>query len=288
MARNVFGAGSARRILAILVLAAITALALDSRDASLVTGTRARSADALHPITGVVGSLLSPVGDAWNGVFHYRSLQRDNEKLRAQVADLQGREALARAKLAQYHDYYDLLNLPWAPSIAGVAANIVGARPSNFDQSVQIDRGSADGIKAGYPVVTGAGLVGRVVAVSAHVSSVRLLTDAAFTAGVFVGEDPTGLLRGEGVDNKPSVELVQKPRPTAADQPQIAIAVGTAVTTSGIDVSLFPKDIPVGVVASVASPVGSGNLVITVRPAADLNHLHVVKVLQWDPPKERP
>jgi rod shape-determining protein MreC len=242
----------------------------------------------MAPITGVVGSVLSPVEDAWNGVFHYRSLRRENDKLRTELAQLQGRESLAQAKLAQYHDYYDLLNLAWAPSIAGVAANIVGARPSNFDQSVQIDRGSADGIHPGYPVVTGAGLVGRVVAVSTHVSSVRLLTDAAFTAGVIVGQDPTGLLRGEGVGTAPSVELVQKQRPAAGDQPQVTVVPGTPVLTSGIDVSLFPKDIPVGVVSSVGSPVGSGNLVISVRPAADLDHLHVVKVLKWDPPKAAP
>jgi rod shape-determining protein MreC len=285
MPRNVLGAGGSRRTLAVLVLAAITTLALDAREFAVIGGTRSRVADTMAPINGVMGSVLSPVEDAWNGVFHYRSLRRENDELRAQLDELKGRESLARAKLAEYHDYYDLLNLSWAPSIEGVAANLVGARPSNFDQSVQIDRGSADGIKPGYPVVTGAGLVGRVVAVGTNVSSVRLLTDAAFTAGVIVGQDPTGLLRGEGTGRQPSVELVQKQRPVAPDQPAVAIVPGTVVLTSGIDVSLFPKDIPVGVVSSVGAPVGSGNLVISVRPAADLDHLHVVKVLKWDPPK---
>jgi len=55
------------------------------------------------------------------------------------------------------------------------------------------------------------------------------------------------------------------------------------VLTSGLEGSLYPAGIPVGEVRTVRHPAGSLQLDITVNPAADLDHLNFVKVVQWTP-----
>jgi rod shape-determining protein MreC len=277
-------------VLIVLVLASITALTLDARGSSVVARFRSNVVESLRPVTSSTNGFFHPVENAWNGIFHYGSLKKDNDALRAQLAQLQGSSAVVNAKEAQMKEYYALLNLPWVGDIPWVTANLVGARPSNFDQTIQLDRGSADGVKVGFPVVTGAGLVGRVIRVSRHASAVRVVTDTAFTAGVVVGDDATALARGEGVGKAMSVELVEKPvvGNLSADAPVNPVKVGMAVLTSGQDISLYPRDIPVGHVASVLSPPGSGHLLISLKPAVDLDHLSLVKILKWDPPQVRP
>jgi cell shape-determining protein MreC len=263
------------------------------------------------------------VENVWNGVFRYDDLRRENEQLRAQVDDLRGQQFFVTGKETQMQEAYDLLDLTWAPGIPSVPARIIGARPSNFDQTIQIDRGSDDGIKFGYPVVTGAGLLGRVVSVSKHSASVRLISDIAFTAGVSIGADATALVHGEGSGQLLSVELAGKPSSssdnsatsttsavptsdsaapavsstsvagatgdtTATTTPTVSrtVSVGDVVLTSGQDISLFPADIPVGSIASITSPPESGNLLIRVAPYVDLSRISLVKVLRWDAPSQ--
>jgi rod shape-determining protein MreC len=347
-------AGRSRRTLILLVLASITALTLDARGSSVVDGLRSRVADLMRPVTDAFGSLFSPVEDVWNGVFRYNDLEKENAKLREQLDTYKGREAVIAGSEAEMQRLYALVNLPFAADIPSSVANVIGGRPSNFDQTIQLDRGSADGVKVGYPVVTGGGLVGRVERVSRHSCFVRLLDDPAFTAGVTIGADNSSLLVGQGTGQPLLVELANKPRlatttdststtgpggaattpttttavsttsaPGSAGQSVTTIAAGASVAgdasngkatnpddtpvsttttspespvitrgmvvlTSGLDVSLYPKGIPVGTVTKVVSPPGSGNLAVTVAPSVDLGRLSVVKILLYDPPDARP
>lgn len=343
-------AGRRRRTLILLVLASITALTLDARGSTVVDGLRSTVADLMRPVTNAFGSLFSPVEDMWNGVFRYNDLESENTRLREELDTYKGREAVIAGSEAEMERLYGLVNLPFAADIPSAVANVIGARPSNFDQTIQLDRGSADGVKVGYPVITGGGLVGRVERVSRHSCFVRLLDDPLFTAGVTIGADNSSLLVGQGTGQPLLVELANKPRiatatatdsstttttgpdgaaattTTAAASASTSVASGKTgqattttvatsdtnpdgtpvspattvasespvitrgmvVLTSGLDVSLYPKGIPVGIVSKVVSPPGSGNLVVTVEPAVDLGRLSVVKILLYDPPDARP
>ena len=92
------------------------------------------------------------------------------------------------------------------------------------------------------PVVNGAGLVGRIVQVTPNRSTVQLITDPDFLVGVrLLGSDlATGTAHGQGqgedllVDTRLEPEIDDPPKP------------GTALTTSGAQLSAFPDSIPVG------------------------------------------
>ena len=75
------------------------------------------------------------------------------------------------------------------------------ARSSNFEHTIEIDKGRATGIKVGMPVVTGAGLVGQHRArCTEQRSVVRLLTDPTFAVGVSRVDvaDDDGIVHGHG------------------------------------------------------------------------------------------
>jgi rod shape-determining protein MreC len=267
--------GRPRPVLLVLVLTCITLLTLDARGWTPIRSARRAAGDALAPVTRAASHVFQPVENAWNGVFRYGRLKEDNEALRQQLNDLKGKQAQATATEAQIKELLQLLHLPWVNDLPQVAAEVIGLPPSNFDQTIQIDKGSADGVAVGYPVTDGSGLVGRVADVSKHRCVVRLITDPDFFAGVSLPTVPElGIVNGHGRGNPLTLDLIDA---------NAALTKGAVVITSGVPQSLFPANIPVGVVSEFHKDPGELQLTVKVEPAADLTNLGVVKIIVWKP-----
>src|SRR5207302_10555489 len=70
--------------------------------------------------------------------------------------------------------------------IPTVSASMVSTTASNFELTVEIDRGTDAGIAKDMPVVAASGLVGRVTRVSRSRATVLLITDPSSAVGVKV------------------------------------------------------------------------------------------------------
>src|SRR6478752_4912829 len=92
------GANRRRFVLALVVLTSVTLITLDTRNGrSGPLGAVGRVAHTVvSPIERATSSVARPVGDWWSGVVDSGSLKRENRRLRADVARLQGREDRAR------------------------------------------------------------------------------------------------------------------------------------------------------------------------------------------------
>lgn len=267
--------GRSRFILPVLILVSITVITLDYRGAGFIDSARDTSIDAVSPVTNSLKRVFHPVTNVWNGVFNYDRVSKENEQLRSELDDARGSTLAAVDAEQQRQELLALLNLDYLGNVPTVAARVVSGAPSNFDATIEIDRGSGAGIEVGMPVVTGAGLVGNVVRVTAQRSVVRLLTDPTFAVGVSVPSvDDEGIAKGTGPDRPLSLDLIDA---------QSKVGAGSVVITSGLEGSLYPAGIPVGTVRTVRHPPGALQLDITVDPAADLDHLSFVKVVQWKP-----
>ena len=265
--------GRSRPVLLLLVLLAITLLTLDARGWGPIRTARRDAGDLLSPVTRAASRMFQPVENAWNGAFHYGKLKAENDKLRQQVDNLKGKQAQAEAVQARMGQLLALLNLPWVGDIPTIAAEVVALAPSNFDQTIQINKGSADGVLVGYPVVDGAGLVGRVSAVGRHRAVVRLITDPESFVGVELPLVPEyGVADGHGRGESLTLDLI------AVDA---KVDKGTIVATSGVPQSLFPPHIPVGTVTEAYRVSGDLQLTVKVAPIADLESLSTVRVLKW-------
>jgi rod shape-determining protein MreC len=67
---------------------------------------------------------------------------------------------------------------------------VVGSSPSNYSQTVEINRGTECGIKVGMPVLNAAGMIGKVTDVYNKRSVVMLMTDPGYSLSVKIVNAP--------------------------------------------------------------------------------------------------
>ncbi|GAC1320223.1 MAG: rod shape-determining protein MreC [Acidimicrobiales bacterium] len=264
-----------RFVLLVLVLLSATLITLDVRGGTGIPSLRGRTRDVFGPVQTAIGSAISPVTDFFHGVFQYSQLNHDNARLRNENAQLRAQQIQTQYDEQQIKDLNDLLKLNFVGDIPTVASRVVGGSESNFQLTIVIDRGTAAGVLRGMPVVSGSGLVGRVVAASATQSTVLLLTDASAAVGVQFAPAPTvAVATGQGAGRPLDVSLID---------PGADVGVGNVAVTSGLTGSPYPRGIPVGRVSSIAPRPGVQAHRIFLEPVVDLPRLSYVDVLIWTP-----
>ena len=112
--------------------------------------------------------------------------------------------------------------------------------PANWWRTVQIDLGSRDGLRENLPVITDAGLVGRVSSVSLTHAQVVLVGDPNCRVSALVenAARDMGVLIAGGTLDTSLVELTYLA--SSAN-----LKPGQSVITSGLG-GIFPKGIPIG------------------------------------------
>lgn len=271
--------GRSRLTIALLVLTSLALLTLDFRDAAVVRSMRSTAGNVFSPLRGAAETVSEPFTNAWHGITSYGDVKAENDELRRELDEVTGREVLEEDAVGQLEEVLGQLDIEWVGDIETATARVLSGSPSNFSHTVDISKGSRDGVKVGMPVVNGAGLAGRVVLVTNDRSTVQLITDPDFAVGIrLLGTQVTGTARGRGagVDLLADTSL----EPDADDLP----TPGTAVTTSGIDVAAFPASVPVGKVRAIDESSGGLSIELEVRPMADIERLAFLTVLLWEPP----
>jgi rod shape-determining protein MreC len=264
-----------RFLLLLLVLTSVTIITIDVRGggSGVLESVRSTARDAFAPVQTAADKVFSPVGDFFGGITRYGHLKAENARLRRDLAAARGASSTAGDANRERQDLLKQAHLSFANDIATVPARVVATSPSNFELTVQIDRGTGAGLAKGMPVVTGAGLVGRLVEVSQERATVLLMTDPSFNVGIrFSGSGDVGVARGQGTRQPLPVDLIDV---------GVKVAPQEVVVTSGLQGSVFPPGIPAGTVRTAHTPPGALQQNITIDPVADLRRLEFVKVLVW-------
>ncbi|PKQ15957.1 MAG: rod shape-determining protein MreC [Actinobacteria bacterium HGW-Actinobacteria-7] len=194
-------------------------------------------------------------------------LRAQNQRLRSRVSELE-EARIENIRLRK------LVKITQAGNREAVAASVIG-RPSNqWENAITIDRGTADGIKVGMPVVGPRGLLGQTVSVSARSSRVRLLTDQRSGVAALVQRTrAAGIVKGS-IDGHLSLEFVST---------ETTVRAGDVVITSGIG-GVYPKGLIVGEAIDVKREPNALFQTITLEPAGGLAGLEEVLVLTGAPP----
>jgi rod shape-determining protein MreC len=269
-----------RTLVVALALLSIVIVTVDLRsEDGAVSAMRRTTRDVFSPVDGVVDAVVSPVADVFDGIFHAGELKDENAALRDQVAQLRSELAQVQSVIIENQELQALLELQVPGSTERVVAQVVSGAPNNFQSTLQIDKGSADGLAAGMAVVIGDDdaqpvLIGRLTEVATHTATVRLLQDRESRISVWIPVyRQAGILVGEGDPERLSIDEV----PVNADErPRI----GQIVETSGRDGSELPPGLIVGSVSAVddSSP-GALDTHVDVRPVADLERVTHVRVI---------
>ncbi len=268
-----------RFTLILLVLTSITLLTLDFRGFAPLDSAKSAVLSVFSPVGDATSGVFKPVGDAWSGAFDGADLKRDNEELRRQIEDLRGQSAQATNAQQELDNLKKQLDLPYIGQNETVRARVVSGAVSNFDGTVDIDKGASSKIEKGMPVVTGGGLIGVIASrPSDGRAVVKLISDRSFQVGVTVPNKPgRGVVQGQGDEYR----LRASQFDTTA-----TITEKDVVETSGAQHSLFPAGIPVGTVSSVTTDETTQQKVADVRLLANLNDLTYVTVILYHPPTE--
>jgi rod shape-determining protein MreC len=179
-----------RTTLVLVVLASITLITFDLRGSSVIQRARETAVDVFAPVRSAARTVFSPVENTWHGIFDYDRVKRQRDALQDQVNAQEGAAIAAEAQIADYQELRALQNLPTPNGIKSVIAEVSSLPASNFDLSVELNQGSNEGLRRGMPVVTGAGLVGRLTDVSSDRAVLRLATDPEFFIGVKIAPAP--------------------------------------------------------------------------------------------------
>jgi rod shape-determining protein MreC len=258
-----------RAIAVIVVLALILAwLVLDQ--AGGVNPVRDGFSRLLAPVQLVLGRLVRPVSDLWQSAGHWFSLQKDYEALRQENLALRNQVILLQEAQIENENLRRQLNYKSAvPALELLAAEVIGHDPNNLLRYLIIDRGAADGVQRGMPVLTAEGLVGRISEVSASAAKVMLITDPSSSVSALIQRSrATGMVQGY-----PGGELVMRYIPQGD-----MVAPGDIVLTSGLGGN-FPKRLVIGQVASVSQRDVEMFQEAVVIPAVNLRDLEMVMVV---------
>lgn len=268
-------ATGSRTRLVVLVLASVTALVLGARDVPVVSDARDVATTAVRPLETVVETVTSPVRNAWHGITDYDDVRRENDRLRAELAEADARPVRTEDAEKQLADLSETLDMPWVGDVPTVTARVISGPGSNFSHAVRIDKGTDHGIADGMPVATGAGLVGRISRAGSTSATVELVTEPQFRVGVRLAESgDLGTARGRGPDDPLVVDTALGPRASVDD--------GAGLVTSGVDRSAFPAGIPVARVTDTRDASGGLALALLAEPLADVDRLSYLTVLRWE------
>ena len=172
---------------AIIVMSVITLLTmtLDLRGNALIDRARSVATDAFAPIRAVGESGSRPLVNAWHGAFSYDRLRKENAQLRDEARGNASLAIEATASIEQYLRLRQEMALPNIGNAVPLRADVVGGPISNFEQgTMEIDRGSNEGVRVGMAVITASGLVGRISQVTATRAKVRLIWDPTVSVAV--------------------------------------------------------------------------------------------------------
>lgn len=221
------------------------------------------AAGAVQQVAARTGDSLLPKGEL---IRANEALQRQNDELRIQ--------AMHAVETARENDRLrQLVNWQKQTQWKLKLARVISHDPANWWRTIQIDLGSRDGLRENLAVLTPDGLVGRITEVSLLRSKVVLIGDANCKVPAAVENEARdkGMIVSGGPFDGSFVSLTYLVN-------NANLKPGQKVVTSDLS-AIYPKGIPIGVIADV-HPVESGlYLEADVKISARLSSLEEVWVL---------
>ena len=196
----------------------------------------------LNIISGALNNIALSVVGGVTDLAELQDLRQRNADLEEALTQFQAELVELREIASDYERLTELLAYTTTTtSQAFVTGDVINVDQTGLRRTITINQGARDGVEIGMPVITGQGLIGRIMDVSANAARVLLITDRDSAV--------SARLQSSRVQGSVRGQLSGNLRMTMIPLGDV-IQVGDLVITSGLGGN-FPPDIVIGVVTSI-------------------------------------
>jgi len=222
-------------------------------------------------------AVVGRVQETLSFVPNFFQLQKENEVLRQVNLNLADEVNQLREARLENLRLRRLLGFKETTRYEVIPAKVVGKSLYLLRNTITLDAGEKDGVRVGMPIVTDAGLVGKVLATSPAYSIGQIVLNRDFRASAKIQRSRVdGIIAWEG-----GRYSLMKNVPKTLD-----VKVGDIAETSEYS-NTYPPGLRIGVVASVTQQPGSLFQRIEIENAVDFTTLEEVFVMKFQPDSAR-
>jgi rod shape-determining protein MreC len=225
--------------------------------------------EILYPFEYVWHEVSSGISLTWREYLAISGAAQENEALKRKLSQLEVRVMDREQWMSEALRLRQLLHISQRSEDPLLVGEVVGNHKHLLSfPTLRVDRGTADGVQPGMPVMGEKGVVGQIIRTGLHFSDIQMIEDHNFYLDVLVERTRIrGVLHGVGN----GMCRLQVHR-------QADLRIGDTVVTSGL-VGTFPKGFPIGSVMKISYETDEISQVITIAPTVDFRQLEEVMIL---------
>ena len=152
-----------------------------------------------------------------------------------------------------------------------ILSNIIAYTGNFQEKTLIIDKGTRDGLKRDFPVISTNGIVGKITTVTQNYAIVLPYNHSGFRLGVMLKRNSLqGLLKSDIYGNIAMTMLRE-----GAD-----INVGDTLITSDIS-NIFPQGFPIGIIDNIQNDNNNTNMKAKILPFEEIEQLDKVIIIKY-------
>lgn len=233
--------------------------------------------DTVSIVTRVVNWPINLVSNGVANVEDLFNTQAENDHLKKQIDNLAQTKARNSSLEAENTQLKQALKLKKTlTDYTIINGSAISRAADTWSDLLVIDQGSRAGVRKNMPVMSGKGVIGRVVEVNSTTSKVELITTTDKSTNKFAveadaanGKKVHGVISVEGNNQLAFTQVVDGQK----------LKKGTQVYTSGMG-GLSPKGLLIGTVTKTTRDTFGLSDVVEIQPAGNLNDPSVVSVIK--------
>ncbi len=231
----------------------------------------------LHAIRGYTIGFVGAMQNALSVIPNVFELKRENRILRQLNVNLSDEVNRLREARLENHHLHQMLSFKEQGKLPLLPADVVGKSLHLLRNTLTIAIGEQDGVRVDMPIICETGLVGKIIATSAHYSVGQLVLNKDFRVSAKVQRSRiVGIIAWDGGETLRLKNVAKKQD----------IREGDVILTSEYS-NIFPRDIKIGTVVRISEKTGNLFKDVDVEPNVDFFTLEQVFVVTTVPDMER-
>lgn len=262
----------------LLTLIIIVMLLSNFFDVPMLRRPSSLISNVMTPVQTFFTGAVNVVGNYFRTLKYRSNLEYEYEQALIKIEELQDRAIFAdeyENRLAAFEDLQ--VEAGAHANMNPLTATVIGHDTGNYFTTLELNRGSRDGVADYMAVVSNGGLVGYTYNTTGTTCKVATVIDSDTTIPALMESTrDQGSVKGTfGINGEAACRMYYLPENHLP-------RTGDTVVTSGVGMP-FPKGIPIGAVRESTRGMEDNKQYIVIQPIADFQHLEYVTVYRYIP-----